>query len=771
MVRTKRLSLAGLLLSSAAIAAPASAQERSTADAPEPPPQAQVVEEIIVTAQRREQSLQDVPLAVSAVTAETLESVFVNGVQDLSAVSPAVTFGQTTDPFNSSVRIRGIGTQVFSTAIEPSVSFVIDGVVLARQAQALTDLIDIERVEILRGPQSTLFGKNASAGVINIVTKAPSDTLGADAFGSYGSDNEVNLRGSVSGPISEALSFRLTAYSASVDGHVDNVFDGRDLNGSEAYGARAKLRWQATDDLVLTLAGDFRDAESDCCQFTLREIANPAFASVVRPVQAGPGNRQANVNALVFSDSEDRGGSLTAEWSLGQGKLTSITAYREFENDRNADIDSTPLAGAVPGVTLIDLNGGPIAFETFTQELRYNGRAFDRLDYVLGAYYYDFSLSNDFRRLAQACLAAGPAPGTCRRTLNLPLRFDTSLEETNVSAFFDVTADVTDQVQLFGGLRYAVNEQQVDYVRAADTVRGPDTDVFGPVRGEDDDTALTGRIGARFEATDDVSVYASYSRGFKTGAYDLTSGLTAAQFAEQPTEGEKADAFELGLRSQLFDRRVTANLTAFRTDFENFQAQAFDPVLATNRLVNAGSVRTQGLEFELAARPVSALTLNLAVAYTEATIREFVNGPCYASASLPPSCRVGPGGVRLQDLRGAEVPNSPDLKIQISGRYEIVTALPVDFFVAGNVATQSSVQFSLNQNPRTVQDGYTIANLNVGVQNKEGSVVLTGYVRNLFDEDYAGFIFETPAGDPLGISQIIPRDAERLFGASLRMSF
>lgn len=770
---TSRWYVPGLavLLSTSATSSFAQTAPAQSVDAPagadEEEPTA-VAGDIIVTAQRRKQSLQDVPIAVSAISGDALTAAFVNNVSDLATVSPSVTFGQTTDQFNSAVRIRGIGTQVFSTAIEPSVSFVVDGVVLARQAQALTDLIDIERVEVLRGPQSTLFGKNASAGVINVITRAPSDKPEFDGYGSIEEDGTYNLRASASGPLGQGLGVRVTGYYADVRGNIRNIATGRDLNGSKSYGGRAKLRFEPTGSLSLTLIGDYRKSNADCCQFQIREAANPNFARVIVPVVPSRTNRQVNVNASVYTNSEDWGVSLTGELDLGGATLTSITAYRDFSNNRNADIDSTPLAGPLPGITLVDVNGGPIKFDTFTQELRLNGRAFGALDYIAGLYYYDFSLSNDFTRVASACLAAG-ANGTCASSVNLPLSFFTTLTEKNASGFVDGTLAIGGGLEVFGGARLAYNKQQVAYVRTETTVRGPNTNNLGPLHDTNDNWALMGRAGLRYSFSRDLSLYGSYARGFKSGAYDLTTGLTAAQFATQPIDPERSNAFEIGFRSQFLDRRLTFNATAFSTTYSNFQAQAFDPVLATNRLISAGKVRTRGLEFELTARPSDDLTFNAGVAYTDATITSFPNGPCYASTPLPALCRLI-GTARVQDLKGADVPNSPDWKFQVSARYDIRTNGPIDFFVAPSFNAQSDAQFSLNQNPRTIQDGYVVTNLNVGIQDRDHRFILTAYVRNLFDVRYAGFILETPAGDTLGVSHLIPREAERLIGASLRIS-
>jgi iron complex outermembrane receptor protein len=756
------------LAASAALLLPMSALAQTAQESAQIAPNAQddsssADGDIVVTAQLRSQSLQDVPIAVSAVTEAALEASGVKSVQDLQLVSPAITFSQSTDSLNAAVRIRGVGTQVFSISIEPSVSFVVDGVVLARTASALTDLVDIERVEVLRGPQSTLFGKNSSAGVVSVITKDPSKSFEGMAYASIESDESVTLRGSVSGPLSDTAGIRLTGYYTDVVGHIDNVFDGRKLNGSTNYGVRGKLKFEPTSNLSFTIAGDYRKSDSDCCQYQLEAVSNAAYANVVAPVIPSRSNTKANINAPVYTNSEDWGVSLNAELGLGNAKLTSITAYRGWTNERNADIDSTPLAGPLPGINLMDRNGADTSFKTFTQELRLNGEAFDRLDYVIGAFYSNFKLDTDFQRISRTCTVAGPG-GSCATATTTPTNFIANFEESNYSVFADGTFHISDSFEAFGGARLAFNEQSARYVRFGGSP-------LGPLQDSENSSATMGRAGLRYVVNPDLSFYASYSRGYKFGSYDLTSGLTVAQFARQPIAPETANAYEVGMRSELFDRDLIVNLTAFRTDYSNFQAQSYDPALQQMTLVSAGTARTQGAELEVTAKPVSALSLSGGLSYTDAKFRSFPDGPCYVSVALPATCRLGPGGVRLQDLSGFALPNSPKWKLVLSGRYDIVTSQPFDLFLSASSVSQSSVIFALNHNPRTEQGGFTTVNLNFGIQSKDASKVLTLYVRNLFNTNYATLISESSVGDTRGISHFLPREAATIYGASLKVAF
>jgi iron complex outermembrane receptor protein len=760
------IRLCAKLAASAALLSPVHvwAQSAAGSDEKETRQAAAADSDIVVTAQLRSQSLQDVPLAVSAVSAEALEASGVKSMQDLQLVSPSISFAGSADAVNNSVRIRGIGTQVFSISIEPAVSFVIDGVPLARTASSLTDLIDIERIEVLRGPQSTLFGKNASGGVVSVITKDPSKDFEGVVYTSVESDESLNVRASLSGPLSDKVGVRITGYYADTSDFIYNHFSGRKVNGSTNYGVRGKLKFEPTETLSLTLAGDYRKSDAECCQFQLEAISNPAFGNVIAPVIPSKSNDEANANGLIIFNSEDWGGSLTAELDIGDdSRLTSITGYRGWENDRTSDIDGTPLLGPLPGISLLDRNGAYTTFRTFTQEVRLNGQAFDRFDYVIGGFFSNFDFDTDFNRLSASCTVAGPG-GTCATAVTATTRFLVAFKERNYSVFADGTVHFGDAVELFGGIRQALNEQEANYQRFSSSP-------LGPINDTDKSSATMGRAGLRYIVNPDISFYASYSRGFKFGSYDLTSGLTLAQFARQPIAPETANAFEVGMRSEIFDRALTLNLTAFRTDYRNFQAQSYDPVLQQMALVSAGTARTQGVELEFTAKPAGGLSLNGGLSYTDAKFRSFPDGPCYVALDLPPTCRLGAGGVRLQDLSGVDLPNSPNWKFLLSARYEFETGLPFDMFVSANSATQSKVNFALNHNPRTVQEGYTTVNLNLGIQSRDRSKVLTFYARNLFDQNYANIVFETSVGDARGIGHILPREASTIYGASLKIAF
>lgn len=793
------------LLSSCAFTPPAFAQgpavQPSTTEAPTPDASQidnEVSDEqpgdIIVTADRREQRLQDTPTSVSVVTGDDLLRSQVTNTQDLTQLVPSLSFTSGIAEDGSSLRVRGLGTQVFSIGVEPSVSYVVDGVVLSREVQGLGDLFDIERLEVLRGPQGTLFGKNASAGVINITTKAPSERLTVDAFGLLTDDQEYQARVGVSGPLGENVGFRVTGFWNDRRGHIENLFDDRRTSGAESYGARAKLEFRPTDDLTFTVIGDYRKSETTCCQFTARSLTNPAVRALIGPVTPAANNRVANVNAPPFSEGEQYGASLQADYDLGGATLTSITAYRYFDFAADQDIDGLPFTntpvGQNAGFIQLDRNFGMTRADTWSQEIRIASNGTNTVDYVAGLFAYDTQLNRDFDRLARACLvganATRPVGSDCGALArNLPAGFEAAIGSQSFAAFGEATWNILGPVSLITGLR--INHDRISFDASAfNTAAGlnPVTTRFSDSQ-RTTDTALLGRGGVKVQLGPDSNLFAFYSRGYKGPAYDLTTSFTPAIAAEQPIGPERSDAFELSFKGALLNRRLLLTATLFRTDYDGFQVQAFDPEIAASRLLNAGKVRNEGFELEALMRPTRSFNVTAGFTYARTRIREFVNGPCYSGQVVVDSTRGGgaplqcasngtpAAGDNTQNLQGGRIPNSPDFRIVMNARWQPeFDDWPVNPFVQVGFVTQSDALFALNQNPGTVQDGYTLVNTSVGLSDPEGRFELTLFAKNLFDTNYAAAIFEAPVNNtPGSFFQVIPRDAARYLGASLRISY
>ncbi len=745
---------------------------------------------VTVTSQKREQNIQDVPLSVSALSGEDLANSQITAVADLSQLSPSVTYTQSTNPLNSSVRIRGIGTDVFSSAVEPSVSFVVDGVVMSRQGQAFTDLIDIERVEILRGPQSTLFGKNASAGVISIITQDASDTPTATLEATAAELDEYKVRATVSGPLGERVGARLTGYYKDVGGHISNFFDDRDLNGSQAFGLRGKLNIAATDTLDLTLIADYRESEDDCCAWQYRSLEDSFLSSAILPVQPSEENRRTNIDSDVVNETEQWGVSAQADWSFGDHTLTSITAYREWDFGNTIDIDGTPSQGdsnaLTGGLVGFDVNDGMTQLEQISQEVRIASQTDGPLNYVVGAFVSNLDITRRFeRRLCLINVNTEDCPATIPIAPGIAIPgaqsgfFDGTVDNTNYALFGQLDYALNDRWTAIVGLRALSDETDFTFLRpfeplvpgdsvqttatpdgSADSADNPNRQGAGTV----DDSAMTGKIALQYAVSDDVNVYGSYTRGYKGPTVDV-----AYESDPRKVDPETSDAFELGVKSVLADGRIVFNAAIFDVEYEDYQAQTFSAAEGTFNLENAGVVSTSGVEADLTALITDGFTLGLSAAYTDASIDEFPNGQCFNPTDQDPDCREN----GTKDLGGGDLTNAPDWKVNVNGRYDLVLDnAPFDVFLVGAYRWQDEVQFSITQNPNTVQDSYGVFDASIGVTSKDERYTATVFVKNLFDESYADFILNDPVRTGgVNTAHYLPKASERYVGVTLRANF
>ncbi|QLC25578.1 TonB-dependent receptor [Parasphingopyxis algicola] len=406
MRKSLLLATAGL----AAIASPAVAQDTET---PADVAQNAAADDnvIVVIAQGREQRLQDVPIAVSAVNAESLQNSGANDIRQLNQLAPSLLVSSTGSEANGSARIRGIGTVGDNPGLESSVAVFIDGVYRSRTGVGLNELGEIDRVEVLRGPQGTLFGRNASAGLINIVSRAPEFDFGGNAEATYGNFDHIRLAGGITGPIGEAsgLAFRLDGVYVERDGFYDDVTNGGTINDRDRYFIRGQLLWEATPDLTFRLIGDYTSREESCCAAVyattelapanagLLDLSNPIIPVLTAlglqiPSQNDIYERQVSVTPgrTYDGETEDYGVSLQMDWDIGGATLTSITAYREYDASQASDTDY----GTVDILFRADDGNQFRRFETFSQELRLQGEAFDGvLDWLIGAYYANEDLT------------------------------------------------------------------------------------------------------------------------------------------------------------------------------------------------------------------------------------------------------------------------------------------------------------------------------------------------------------------------------------------
>ena len=713
--------------------------------------------EIIVTAQKREERLQDVPLAVTAVTGKLLENRQINDTSSLVAAVPSLSFQQGNNPTNTSFRIRGVGTSLFSQGVEPSVSVVVDGVVAARQAQNFSDFADIERVEVLRGPQGTLFGKNATAGVINVVTARPSDTLQARGTFTIAEQNEYRASGTISGPLADGLKARVTGYYNNVGGFVDNVATRKKDGGFESWGVRGKLEWDVTDAFTLLASAEYRKNDANCCQQVLVQANNPLRSQVNGGARIAADTNQSWNNGLTYANSDQKTYSLQGELDLGFAQLTSITAYQDFKLLNNFEPDrfgaAVPIFITPQASAQFDFNQGYTATKQFSQEVRLDSTGSGPFTYTVGAFYSHLDLDRIFKRRRATCVAGTfgqpCAPGDIRYG---SFSAAAKLKSEHIAAFGQAELEVFDKFKLLGGVRVQHESISVAGAQLGVLVAGDSN--FGAIlpsgKTSASDDAVTGKVGAKYEFSRRAQVYATFTRGYKGQGIDTEP---TANFANNPiVQPEHVNAYEIGFKGSTSDGLLSVAAAAFLADYSNLQVQAnrTDPLTNAGSFqpTNAGKSQTKGIELEATLRPMEHFSVSAAVTYQKAKID--INGLNCPTQLQPGAPTIGVGGTRpinscyryqftkpdgsigtsspVQDIRGGSLPVSPEWRLNLSPRWEGPITSSLGGFVQVDLSYQSEVQFAVEQDPLQVQKGYTIVDASIGVTAPDSRYTLTGAV-------------------------------------------
>lgn len=759
------------------------------------------LEEIVVTAEKRKERLLETPVAVTALSGQTLSDVRAYDTTNLTNLTPSLTFTQGNHVLNSSFRVRGIGTQVFGAGIEPDVSVVIDGVVLARAGQGFSDLADIDRVEVLRGPQGTLFGKNAIAGLINVTTKAPSKEFEGNADATVAELGEYRFHGTLSGPLSEQVRFRLTGYYDDVEGNVHNIPNDRRINGFDSSGIRAKVLWEATDRLNFTLSGDYRNMHGYCCASTYTQVVNPLLRQLLGSITPGINNRQDDENTLAWQTTGQSTFALTGNLELQAGTLTSVSAYQAFDFNNNQPVDylNTPVALYLPVTNgAFDINGGPFYVGQFTQELRFTSPGGQRFNYVAGLYYLDLNVNRGFIRRTGGC-APGGNPAAYGEPCVVPLYrsqagFHSNNQDRNVAAFGQGDLHLIGGLSALAGVR--VQHERLGYwgVRPANEPLYPgDLGLVGvgPSAGSGsvEHTAATEKVGFKYALNSDAEAYLTWSTGYKGAGYSTEFAATFEN--QQPVRPETAKTWELGYKTEVLDGRLRFNTAVFYADYRNLQVQANrgnpDLGIVLFAPTNAGSANTKGVEWEFQARPVSAFTLSGGVTYLETSVNAAgLQCALSAQAAAPviatgapvntcykPSASASP----IQNVADGVLPQASKWRGDLLARYDhAIPGTPFAGFLQASAVSQSKFNFTIEQDPLTVQKAYTIVNASIGLHDLAGRYELSLFADNVFNQHYLSSMgraatLTTAAVTPNNIVGTVPKDADRYFGATLSVSF
>lgn len=775
-------SAAAALCAPFAIATPVAAQEPSEADArlgDEPPGTTSVGTgatddgAIIVTARRRSESSQKVPVAVSVVGGEHIDNTGSFNVGRLQQLTPTLQF-YSSNPRNTAVNIRGIGVPFGLTndGIEQGVGIYVDDVYYSRVASATFDFLDVAQIEVLRGPQGTLYGKNTTAGAINITTRQPTFNLEGRAEISVGNLGFKQAKAAIGGPLSETVAARLALSATNRRGTIYNVASDRFINEQDNLGLRAQVLWEAAENFDVTLAGDFSKQEPECCGALFvrtgatqrplaRQYAALAAAQGYAVPSADPFDRVTDLDASLNAGNELGGVALKANWKVGPGTLTSVTAWRYWdwkpENDRD-----------FIGLPITSQSANPSQQEQYTQELRYAG-TLGRFDFVLGAFAYHQKIRT------QGVQVQGPAASRWLLTgalandpsvLNgLTANNDIRLDNTSAALFGQLSWRVTDALTIQPGVRLNYDKKDGLYDSvvtngAGQPVTFASTDprivaqrgVLAPQRfeAEFEDWNVSYDLTASYELVQDVLAYGTYARSFKSGGINLNGvpadGAGNPILSAAAVRPETVDHYEAGIKAQAWDRKITANLALFRTDIADYQALVTNGQLGVLRgyLANVEQVRTQGAELDFSIRPSARFNAYINAAYTDAEYVRFADSPCPPELSgggtgTPASAPGTPGNSPANcDISGQTLPGISKWSFSFGAEANTQGSL---FGEAGElyVGYDGSARSSFSSNPTpsiyTTVDGYSLHNVRVGFRSDGGFNAFV-WARNLLGEDY-----------------------------------
>ncbi len=763
--------------------------------------------EITVTARRRQETAQAVPLAISVVGVNQIENTGNFSILKLQQLAPTLQV-YSSNPRNTAVNIRGLGVPfgLTSDGFEQGVGIYVDDVYNARPSAAVFDFLDVNQVEVLRGPQGTLYGKNTTAGAINITTNQPTFETEGKAEVTVGNLRYKQAKAALSGPLSDKLAARIAAATTSRRGTIYNVTSQRRINEQDNLGIRGQLLFKPSEDLSITLSGDYSKQNPECCGtvfvrvgLTQRALARQyeALAALqnYRVVSRNPFARLTDIDANLNAGNKIGGVSAKLVWDVGPGTFTSITAWRYWDWKPQNDRDFT-------GLNIVSNSQNPSQQDQYSQEFRYSYSG-ERIDFVAGL--FGFKQRIDTQGLERQ------GPASSRWNLTGALALDPSvlngltanntqfLKSTSAAFFGQVSYKVTDALTIQPGIRVNYDKKEGFYQRVVTTGAGANLTcpqpagsvgaaqcgVFSPQVSapEDSDWNFTYDLNINYKFAPGILAYATYAKSFKTFGINQNGLPTTAAGVpiESPIKPESVNHFEVGIKTQFWDRRATFNLTAFHTDIKNYQATVTNGQLGVLRgyLANAGKVRSQGVEVDFSVRPSDRFNAYVNGAYTDAKYVKFVDAPCppeLAGGTAVTGTQVpGPAGVpgslspQNCNISGQRLPGVS--KYSISYGAEANTPFGLwgqDGEVYFGVDGQYRTNFQSNPSPSiyTLIKGYAVTNFRAGFRTDRFDFF--GWVRNAFDRNYFELLQTAPSNVGLIAGQ--PGDP-RTWGATLKAKF
>lgn len=722
--------------------------------------------EIVVTAQKRAENVQDVPVSIAAFSGEALTKANVVTVQDLSKI--ATNFSTSKGVASSAMRlnIRGVGA-FGNTATEPSVAVFLDGVYIPRAGSIIGSFLDMEGAEVLRGPQGTLFGRNASVGALSLHSAKPKDEFSAHVTGEAGSFDRYRLDAHVNIPLGENVALRVAGVANWLGGYWDNQYDGETYGQQDDYAVRASLKadigaveWIIRGDYSKIKGDGIVNNDFDPASVSAAQLS--ALRTRLGGVLPDTNLKDRVMNQNVTGDLKDRQWGVSSEASLdvAGGTLRLIDSYRDWKNDQlDGDIIFLP----IPLASRV----GQFASRSHNHELQYispvNQWLGGRLDMVAGVYYYSekYRLDEQLNLNAQFCNALVPA-GVQRTACNTYRASTGGITATDqdvfqnsrsVAAYSQLNFKIAEPLTLVLGGRYTTEKKTGRYSQLvntpfAGTLRATEVLTL-PDLSED---RFTYRVGLNFKPTEDMLVFGSFSTGYKSGGYNSGGGTPSLTTfgpggvvvsTKRVFDRETVKNYELGIKSSWLDRALTANMTLFRMDIDGYQDRSFDGTSFVIR--NAGALRQQGVEFDAVMRPVRRFAVSASLAYLDSKFTDFPGG-----TPLP-----GLPAGSVQNLTGTPANYSPSW----SGRVGLdwtgdVGASGMTWNLNTNLSFVSDQRISAvtDNNPQTIQDGYGLLGARVTLNGQDDRWSLALFGSNLTNTQYATGSFNQVLGAAFGLN-------------------
>ncbi len=685
------------------------------------------------------------PISISAYSGEFLEELGLKTLEDVARLAPNFYISNSSQQTNNRIVIRGVGS-VGNSGIEPSVGVFIDGVYYPRPGSVIGTMLDVKLVEVLRGPQGTLFGRNTPMGALNITTNNPtSEFEGLFELG-YGNYNALEVGAMASGPLGDTIGGRIAIKYLDRDGYGENTFNGEDFGARDDLVIRGKLSFDFSDNFSLLLTADYAEINAEGTAIELlNDTASPVFNATLNALFGQNAQTEDSYDWIINQDHRDQlndeqyGFSADLNYDFSNGiRLRSITAYRDWQASVFESAIRIP-THILPRITDYETT-------TFSQEFQLISAGGETIDWLAGLFYYDetYDIVQAFDAGDTYCVPvvfviAGPeAAGAC---LAFPQDrfaesfFDQDLQ--SLAAYGQATWNISYAWSITLGGRWTDDTKDGDFVQQitnpfAGLVRAPET----VLDMERDDSKFTYFTNASWFVNPDTMLFATYSTGYKSGGFNSEGG--AVPLNQKRIFGpEETTNYELGIKSNLLNNTMTANVTAYRTDLEDFQDRLFDGLSFV--VVNAGEVRQQGIEADINWVPMEQLRFIAGISYLDSEYLDFENAP-----GLP--------GGPPQDLTGERKPFSPKWQAALAGDWTGTLGSGMQWFIGAGwqYIDKQNLGAVSNNNPQSEQDAYSLFNGRLGITASSGKWDLTLFGNNLTDEGYCITIFDQPLGAQLG---------------------